>query len=383
MKNILLFLKSNLKRNMVTVIIAIIISFLICFTYISFGNSFGGAETDNIVVGFLDNDKSSISVDFKKYLKEELHMDTIENLSYDEFTYELIDHKISAIIEIPSGMEQSGILSGELPGVTTTTLDDYENAAFIKSYINIYFSSVDMLMKAAAGDSDKFAESFHKFQNEKGSIQQEAAYVANEKEDAARIGIEMAVGFFTMLMTILCLCIALVVMDDRQTGVFNRIQVSPVKSEQYIIGTTLFAIITSLFIVMVFGIFLIIRQDPYGISVGYLLLAMSLFALIMLGFALNVALFCKSNNAMITAVFIVGMIGPILGGAYFPVDAITGTLGKVTRLTPHYWLMQGIKDLQENSGADVRTNLIILTLFAVLSFLIASVKYVQKGNSRV
>lgn len=383
MKNIILFFRSNIKRSMIILIIALIISFLPCFIYVAMGSNFGDEETDNVKVGLLDYDRSSISIDFKRYLNEELHIDTIGDETYDSLTYDLINRKISAVIEIPEGLEQKGVINGQLPAVIITTLDDYYNAAFIKAYINTYFSSVNLLVKASGGDKTAFQEAFGSFRAKDRVVRQEAAYIPDKEKNAAQMGLRQAIGFFTMMMVLICFCTAHVVMEDRQSGVFNRIQASPVKSGQYITGTGLFAIFSGLIGVAVFGSFLIIRDDPIGVSIGYLLPVMSLFVLLMVGIALIAALFSKSTNAMTTIIVILGTIGPVLGGAYFPVDNITGSLKSLSRITPHYWLMQGVKDLQLNPDADVRANVIILSLFVVLSFLMASIKFVQKGSSRV
>jgi len=382
MKNIILFFRSNIKRNMISLVIAIAFSICICCLFALFGNTFGEAETSNIVVGYLDEDNSSISIDFKRYLKEELNIDTIENETYDNLTNQLIDRSISAIIEIPEGYEKNGIAQGKLTSVTTTTLNDYENVAFIKSYINIYFRSVDIIVKAADGDESLFHKIFPEFQTQGKNIEQISAYVADKGKDAAEIGLRQAAGFFTMMMMIMSFCLALVVFEDRQSGVFNRIQISPVKSAQYIIGTSIFAVFTSLIIVTVFCTFLFVNKYPIGVPIRYLLLVMSLFALIMVGLALIVALFCKSKSAIMTLIITLGVIGPILGGAYFPIDTAPETLQRLSKITPHYWMMQGIKDIMLNPDMDVSKNIIILSLFAILSFLVAAVKYVQKEDSR-
>lgn len=382
MKNIILLFRSNIKRSALTIIIAIILSILLCFSFTAFRNNFAGAGIDNIQIGFLDYDNSSISADFKRYLNEELNISTIENETYDNLTYQLIDRNISAIIEIPKGLEKDGITTGKLPNVITTTLDDYENNAFIKSYINIYFGSINQLITAADGDKTLFYNMFSDYQKQDRKIKQEAAETIDNEQEAANRGLRLSIGFFTMMMTLMSFCLALVVMEDRQIGVFNRIQVSPVKSEQYIIGTSMFAAFSSLVIVIIYCVFLSIGNYAITVPISYLLLVMTLFLFFMLGFALIVALFCKTVNAMTTLLIVLGTIGPILGGAYFPVDHVAQSLQRISKLTPHYWFMQGIKELTENPNKDVRTNIIILSLFAILSSLIAAVKFVQKENSR-
>jgi ABC-2 type transport system permease protein len=367
---------------MISLVISIAFSIIICSLFVSFGKAFVDYDTHNISVGLLDNDKSSISLDFKRYLNKELSIDTVENMSYDNLANKLIEREISAIIEIPKDFQENGINKGKLPNVIFTTLDDYENIAFIKSYIDIYSNSVNSIVEAAENDKSQFDKMFAGYQSEGMKIEKGEAYIPNREKDLAQAGLSITAGFFTFMMMVMSYCIALVVMDDKQSGVFNRIQISPVKSAQYIIGTTLFAVFTSLFIVATFCVFLVVRNYQIGIPIGYLALIMSLFAIVILGLALIVALFCKSKNAMMTIIITFGVIGPVIGGAYFPLDLAPQTLQNLAKVTPHYWMMQGIKDLVINPNQSGMSNIIILSLFAVLSYLIAAAKFVQKESSK-
>jgi ABC-2 type transport system permease protein len=382
MKNILLFFRSNIERSNLTIVVAVILSVLLCIILTLFRNSFADPETENIKVGFLDYDNSSVSIKFKDYLNHELNITTIEDESYDKLTYQLIDRKISAIIEIPKELEKDGIMYRKVPKVTTTTLDDYENTEFMKAYINIYFASVNRLMAAADGDADLFEKLFRNYKVQEHKIEQEAAYHIDYKQIAANEGLRLSIGFFTMMTTLMSFCLAFIVMEDRKLGAFSRIQISPVKPEQYIIGTGLYAACSSLLIVITYCIYLIVRGYPINVPIGYIFLLMTLFLFTMLGFALIIAQFCKSENAMITLIIILGAVGPILGGAYFSVDQVSESLQRVSKVLPHYWIMQGIKVLIDNPNKDISTNIIILSLFVTLSFLIAAVKFVQKENAR-
>lgn len=381
MKNIILLFKTNQKRNFISLIIALAFSVVLCFAFVLMGNNFADYDTKEVTVGFLDEDQSSISIDFKGYLEEGLKFHIVTD-DYDSLANQLIERKISAIIEIPSGLEADGLKQGELPNVITTTLDDYENVGFIKSYINVYFNSINLLMKTSEGSESQFQKLFFEFKNQKIEIKESVGYISDRQRDAVKAGLPQAVGFFTMMMMIMSLFTSTLVMEDRKSGVFKRMQASPVKSSQYLIGTSAFAILVSLLIVIVFCVFLYATDYPIGKEIPYLALGMSLFVVFMVGVSLIAALFTKSENAMKTLLIIVGTVGPIMGGAYFPVGSAPELLQRLSKLTPHYWLMQGIKDLLEKPDENVWMNLVILALFALLSFLIAGIKFVQKEEGK-
>lgn len=383
MNQIILFLKSNLKRNTAALLIAVAFSILLCVIFYSMGKSFAGYDVKVMKVAIIDQDESSISIDFKRFLKEELNIRLEEGTDYEIFSNQLIERKISAIIEIPEGYEKEGIAHGRLSNVVTTTLDDYENAAFLKTYIQLYFSSLNLMVSASEKDEEAFRKLFQEYPAHGKEVELQSGYTPDREKDGAQTGLSQAAGFFTMMLMILSLCIAFVVLEDRQSGVFSRIQIAPVKSGNYIIGTSLFAIASCLLIIMIFCSFLWLGHYPIGVPIVYLVVFMSLFAIFMIGLALAAALFLHTKNAVMSFIIIFGSVGPILGGAYFPVDMSPELIQRLSKITPHYWMMQGIKDLMEKPDTDIRVNIVILALFAILSFLITAVKFVQKQESRI
>ena len=50
-------------------------------------------------------------------------------------------------------------------------------------------------------------------------------------------------GFYLMIIFAISVLLAFMVVEDRLSGVFNRIQVTPVKPIQYIVGTGIFGLL--------------------------------------------------------------------------------------------------------------------------------------------
>ncbi len=378
MKNILLLIRTNVHRNKIAVVFAVLCAGVICLIMNLMSNVSSDDAIGRVKIGFIDNDLTELSADFAGYLSDTLHIELEKELSYDELSTKLINKEISVIVEVPSGFEE-GAVSGSLRNLTTTSLDDYENSAFITVFMNTYMNSIKILSDSAGGDSRVFGQLLTEYKKYDIPISSSGVFT-----DAAAAGQEsgfiQGMGFYLLFGFTYGLLIAFMVFDDRATGVFQRIRATPVKSVEYILGTTMFGIINGMITVGLFYVFLKITGYSIGMPVQTAILFMSLMTLLQIGFSMMAALFLKSKSAVMTVIIGYGTIACILGGAYFPIDMAPEVLQKIARLTPHFWFMDAMRRLQLNSSADIVPNVIILVLFIVLMYLVSAFKFTQKKS---
>ena len=159
MRSVFLICRSNIRRSRYLIILAVLAAGLLAVVFFG-GRSMGKADAlSGVSVGVIDHDKSAVSEDMVRYMEERLQMRVLasegEN-AFRELKSELLDCRISVILEIPEGFEEA-LLAGRAPEITMTGLDDYENAAFTESYLENYLSRTAMLARAAGGDREKLA----------------------------------------------------------------------------------------------------------------------------------------------------------------------------------------------------------------------------------
>ena len=94
---------------------------------------------DKIDIALSDNDNSELSAMLKSYLSDRINMNIIED-GKEKFNDKLINRDVSAIIEIPQGFEKN-VIGGKDVKIKSTTLDDYENGAYISVYIEGFMRS--------------------------------------------------------------------------------------------------------------------------------------------------------------------------------------------------------------------------------------------------
>ncbi|MDF2539137.1 MAG: type transporter [Herbinix sp.] len=376
MKNIWLLTKTNIKRNKMAVLLSVSGAFALCFILYAMGNMITDATLSKIKIGYMDHDKSLLSEDFEKYLSVELDYELVENNSYEVLSTELIDKNISAIIEIPEGFYDQFSM-GEYKEIIMTTLDDFENAAFLQAYLNSYMGSIKVLSDSAGGNSLVFDQLLADYNKENVTIHQTAAMVTDRKEMTDQLGFINSIGFFLMFIFGFSVIISFMILDDRLSGVYNRIQVTPVKPIQYISGTTIFGIIMCAIEIIIYCTYIAVKGLEIGFPVWVLVVFMSLFSLFTVCFSISVALAFKSKNAITSIVIGFSTIGCILGGAYFPLELAPESLQNLSRILPQFWFMDTFRALQENAQAAILPNLIIMILFTVLALLVGAVLFSQ------
>lgn len=380
MKNIWIITKTNIKRNFFSIFMSVFGAFALCFLLYVMGNMAVDITLEKVMIGVIDEDQSKLSEDFKNYITEELDFGILDNNSYDMLSTELIEKNISVIIEIPKDFYEQ-ISAGNNKEITITTTDDYENAAFLQAYLNNYLGNIRFISNSAAGDQKVFDQLLTDYKNGPIEINQVAAPVMDEQELTELEGFNHSIGFFLMIIFALGVFIAFMIIDDRFSGVFNRIKITPVKPVQYIIGSGVFGILLCLIEVGIYCGYIIIKDIDIGFPVGLLILTMSLFSLFTVCFSVTIALSIKSKSAITSIIIGFSTVGAILGGAYFPLDLAPKSLQNLARVLPQFWFMDTFRRIQADPKANLYPNFIIMTLFTALAFLIGAVLFNQNHRN--
>ena len=382
MKNSLLFMKSSIKRNFAALLLILVTAFVLCSVTNLSSKNFTAFSTKTVKVAVIDNDRSRVSEAFITYFLDELNIEVRMDGDFDFFSNELIERKISAIIEIPKNYESEGIKNGSLGTFEVTSLNDYENAVFINLYIDSYLQAMEGLIKTAKGDTVLFHQLLDSFQTQKIEMNIESAYVRDDRKEQATMGVLTAAGFYCMFVFFIGLSMAFVIMDDRLSGVFERIKVSPTKVWQYVLGTTVYTIVAGLLPILIFVLYLkmnnVIEVIPYSILISF----MMLFNLISVAFCFMVAMLSKTKASILTIIVAFCSLGPILGGAYFPVSDSSIIIERLSRIVPHYWYVQVLRDITEEIPVNAGLNAMILILFILLFTLISGGKFARKETGR-
>lgn len=380
MRNLLLVLKNYIRRSLVLIPGVFVLTALLAVAY--FGGKHAGINdtADAIPVGVIDYDHSHVSEDMLHYMEERLHMEvmTAEGAdAFDRLTAELLDCRISVILELPEGMEEQ-LLLGEAPEIAMTSLDDYANSAFTENYLENYLQRTAMLARAAGGDSKRFLLLLEQAGEEALKIGVKDGSRANLQKTRDENGIALLTGFFIFLSFGFSVFMGMLVLEDKKNGTFQRMQISNVKPAAYVAGIALGNFCISMWIVAGVLLFLWLAKPVTDIPLWLLGVMFSEWIVFSIGFQLMAAFLIKSNFVLITICIGFVSIANILGGAYFPLG--DNVLKRFSALAPQYYMMDTIYGLQTDPAYAFGRNLWVLFLMAVLVYLIAGVAFVKREN---
>lgn len=374
MNNIFKIFCGTLRRLKIAIILALICGIAgVALYFPGRGTADAFMASEKIDIAVIDNDKSELSECIKNYFGNKVNMNIVDEAKAEKYNDMLINTDISAIIEIPEGFQQS-ILDGNIKKIISTTLDDYENAAYVSVYIDGFMRSAETASVAAKGDKDALLKILST--EDGAALTTESAVVSSREAVYVQAGYYFSSGFLTMLVYGVGIFVTLAVMDDKTYGTYNRMRASSVTGMQYIIGTSMASSISSLLVMLPVLLFLIISGAEITFSIPYVLIANILFALISTALAIFIALLVNEKSTIFMLSGCIAGLGSILGGAFFPITESAGPLKYLSMLTPQFWFT----DLVGGSTANPLINITVLALYTVLLFLASAVIFSKRAK---
>lgn len=378
MKNIILIFKNSVLRNKLMIIIALASTVLMINIFAGMAKDGTPFNVTAIKIGMIDHDGSPLSEDLRKYLTESLGMEIAEENNYDSLADMLIDRNISAIIEVPQGLYENAA-AGTVGELVITTLDDYENAAFIEAYLNTYMQSVKAVSDGAAGNE----KAFEKMLSSDISVTSVTTVSGDSDvsmKSSALSAYCLAAGFMMMIISGVTIFISNMIIADRNIGTYNRMKCSSLKPLEYVIGVNLFGIICGTVMNLIFTLVVFGMNKYITLPLELALLINELFVLFSIGLSVVLAQCISSQQALFPIAIGYTTFGSMLGGAWFPITEGLGAVSSIAKIFPQYWFMDIVRNMPDNPGYNCIPNICILALAVILVYLISAVLFTRKNN---
>ncbi len=377
MSKISLIFKNSILRNMLMLITALAAAALMGFIFYMKISADKSVYADSTVsVGLVNSDNSALSENLKEYITNSLEMVIVSD-DYDNLSTLLIDRKISAIIEVPQGFETSAINKNPKK-LGITTLDDYENSAFIEAYLNSYMRGVSVISQAADGSAETFLKMLSE-QKSPNTITLAEMNAQTDKREKAADAYVFSVGFMLFMISGITVFLSNQILTDRQLGTFDRMKCSSLRSSEYVIGVSLFGIICCTASNLLFNLFAFSVCEEMPVPFGLGFWVNELFMVFSVGLAVLIALIANEQLTLMSFGIGYATIGSMLGGAWFPINIELGFISGLSKIFPQYWLMDLLRKYPLEPDLNVLPNICILALSAVLVYLVSAVIFTRKN----
>jgi ABC-2 type transport system permease protein len=374
----MLILVSSLRRMQVMFAASAAVGVALCVLFALFG-SIAPALSGSVNVGYIDHDNSVVSADFEHYATERLGMTLVEGDSRF-LEKELIEKRVSAIVEVPAGFGEA-VAEGSESALLTTFMDDYANRAFLEAYLEGYTDSLTILAVAAQEDEARLKTMLTAADEQTAEVTSVPLEIEGAQTASDRAVFGTVMGFFLIIATMLSLGMANLLYDDRISGTYQRVKASNVHTLSYVGGICVAGFIAALLIVLVFFGFLFFIGKGATLPLGPALALCLLFCLFIVSLALVCGLFINNRMAVFWALIIASTVFSLLGGAFFPVEYSPDFMQQLAHISPMFWFMEAFNGLLDGDTSGFFLSAIVLLLFALLGFLISAVRFASREPS--
>ena len=334
-----------------------------------------------IRVGLIDSDNSHVSTDLARYIEHDLDIEIEKTMGLDELKTELVDKRISAIIEIPMGLE-AGLLTGEeTPGIGLTVMGDYANEAFLRAYLNSYIESLNTLLAFSDGDVNTLAELL-------GEVNAGGIKVSTKDKNSEILRIQSErdsfgaiIGLYQIISFLLAIGLCNMFYADRKGGTFARVRASNVRATAYTTAMGLVGIVISLLVIALPLALVAITNLDTGVPMGVTVLATFVFSLFIIAFGMFAGLCMPSLDSIVALIVIVATITSMMGGAFFPLDTAPEFFKNFAIITPQYWFSDIMSSYRDGAGHWVE-NIVAILLMAAIFFILSGVRFVMKSTAK-
>jgi ABC-2 type transport system permease protein len=371
MKNILLMAKNDIKimfNKKSSIFVFIVLPVLIAvLAYALLGNDGSGVTR----IGLVNNDTKVFSKDLVKSLKDNKNF-KVTMLKANQLKNEVANQNIDCGVVIPKGFTDN-VYKNKIKPFKVISIKGADVTTWITSYLNLYAGDLADISGASQGDTEKFNQMYKTFNAEKIKLNvKEIKDIKNEKASAI-----LSMGFVVMFLLSAATVTANMILKDKTNRTYFRICCAPVRPIMYILSNVIanLAVIFSQIILILVSIKYILGFDMHAPIIS-MMIVLGLFGVIAVGFGLLIAAFSDNNAQASNLSSIIITPTCMLGGCWWPIDIMPKTLQRVSDFMPQKWALDTIGKLQEGKTLfELRSNLLILVVFALVFFLVAGYKF--------
>jgi ABC-2 type transport system permease protein len=352
--------KSSIIMYILLPVLGVVISMLI----------YGGARTEDLVIGIINKDDGIISRDFISAVERTGNNATVI-ITEDEMKDALLDGKASVVVSIPEGFSDS-IISGNPVNAELVSVKGEVVTAWLENFANFYIKNIVDMASASNNDRDSFMRIYEKFRESELKL---AVEEVDDRTLGKRITIQ-SLGFLIMFIMLGTSSTSELILKEKRMRTYHRICSAPVSSRVYIISNVIANMIIVILeiAVIVFVVLKAFRIDTFVPDI-MLCIILACFGTAAVGLAVMLTSFAGSSYHMSTLSTLIITPTCMLSGCYWEVELMPEVMQKIAYFMPQRWAMMAIETLQKGGNpSEIILNIVIMTAFAAAFFAIAAYK---------
>ncbi|MGM0218288.1 ABC transporter permease [Enterococcus sp. AZ126] len=242
--------------------------------------------------------------------------------------------------------------------------------------INSYITAGKQIAKAADGNEAEFYKGLEEYA--KGHLGVEyKTLTSNDEKTVERAVTSLGYLRFGMVFS------TILIMEDKVSGVFERVLISPLKTSSY-----LFQHVFSYFIVAFIQIYSLLAIVPRIINIEYgstsaeryqILLVCCAFALVCISIGVTISRFSKNALMAGTIASLINLPMLMLGGCLWPLEIMPEAVQKIGNFMPTTWFLKAGEAVLYGRGisaasSEIMYMILFSVILLVINFLVKTAK---------
>lgn len=329
-------------------------------------------------IAVVDNDATQYSQQIVSTLAEDNDVTMLDNV--EEINELIINRSIDCAIVFYDGFTQDLIDGKEDVKVESYSVSGTNSYQPIFMRINSYITAGRQIAKAVDGDEAAFYKGLDDY--DKGNFGAEyKTFTINDEKTVEKA--VTSLGYLALGMVFLMIFSTILILEDKVSGVFDRVAVSPLKASSYLAQHTF-----SYFIVAFIQIYTLLAIVPKVINISYgatpaeryqVLIVCCAFALVCISIGVTISRFSKSILMAGTITSLINLPMLMLGGCLWPREIMPESVQKIGNIMPTTWFLKAGEDVLYGRGVSAAANEILyMILFAVVLLVICFVVKTEK-----
>lgn len=345
--------KSNL---LFMLILPTLLSAFIIFISVS-GNKY--------TVGILDHDQTEFTTEFKNYLAKTCKIVKVSD--EDAVEDKIMNDGVESIFVFDEGDTNALIQDGEIR-VKSYYQEGSNYAEPIQVKVASYLGAARLIALSSHQKEDIFYQGMHDFQS--NHIKVDYLY-ANDKLTDKTDAAMTALGYMAFCMLFLMTFSTSLIMEDKISGVCERLWISPLSRVSYYVQHILayftVSIIQTVVVVLVLPIFGKVSFGETYIEIMRVIFVCLLFSLACIAMGVAINNYAKNKLAAGSISSLINLPILMLGGCLWPYEEMPDVLQKIGRVLPTTWFLKaGNGVIYGGTLGEVVPYLLLLLCFIVV-----------------
>ncbi|MDT2672803.1 ABC transporter permease [Enterococcus dongliensis] len=378
MKDILWIIRERFiiwKNHPLQVLFLLGVPLLSIVMYLFIYNSSGTGSANSLTVGIVDQDQSSYSQYFIDTFDKRIQVKELKN--QEQADKALADQQVTATLFLPKDFSEK-IRQGDLAPVRFRSFQAGEAIDSLKETTKTVYHEVQTIAEFAAASDEETAFDF-------AAENTPIRFRSFAKDSVSKEMTLQILGFMLMILLYQSGNFgANSIQNERRNKIYHRLMTTPVSKTAYFIGTAVFAFLAMIFeVVFTVSLMTLAFRIDIGLAAIQLIGMLAAFGLVAVAWSIAIGINSPSQSFASGVQSILFTITSLISGALIPNEIMPDFMQQIARITPQYWVLDGIKQLQNQNNANIWLNLVVLTAFLLLFFSISTYGFMKKKNLEV